>query len=96
MKVKLSIRKYIGWIWFIERNRDIRKEYKKLSDLPLSDLPDGFLPKLVFVDEKEFNDALKVCGSDIPEEGLNIVHGKDIDIEWVDDFNYQEKIDAYR
>lgn len=89
MKVTLSIKKYIGWIWFIERNIDIRKEYKKLSDIPLE-----FLPKFVFFGENEFNEAVKICGSTCSEEGMdNIIKGKDIDIEWVDDFDYQTKID---
>lgn len=91
MKVTLSIKGYISWVWIIERNRDIRKEYKKLSDMP-----DGFLPKFVFVDEEEFNEALKICGSDYPKAELNTINGKEIDIEWLDDFDYQAKIDMYQ
>lgn len=92
MKVTLSIGKYISWIWIIERNRDIRDEYKKLSDMP-----DTFLPKFIFVNENEFDEAVKICGSTCSEEGMdNIVNGKDIDIEWLDDFGYQAKLDIYR
>lgn len=32
---------------------------------------------------------------EIQKEGLNIVHGKDIYIEWIDDFNYQENIENH-
>lgn len=92
MKVTLSIKKYIGWIWLMERSRDIRKEYKKLSDIPLK-----FLPKFVFVNENEFDEAVKICDSTCSEEGMdNIVNGKDIDIEWFDDFDYQAKLDIYK
>ena len=92
MKATLSIKKYIGWVWIIERNIDIRKEYKKLSDVPLK-----FLPKFVFVNENEFGEAVKICGSTCSEEGMdNISNGKDIDIEWLDDFDYQAKIDAHQ
>ncbi len=92
MKITLSIKKYISWIWIIERNRDIRNEYKKLSDMP-----DKFLPKFIFVNENEFNDAVKICGSTCSEEGMdNIANGKDIDIEWLDDFDYQTKINKYQ
>ena len=92
MKVTLSIKKYISWIWIFERNRDLRNEYKKLSDMP-----DKFLPKLIFVNEDEFNEAVKVCGSTCSEEGMdNIANGKDIVIEWIDDFDYQAKINMYR
>jgi len=92
MKVTLSIKKYISWIWIIERNRDIRNEYKKLSDMP-----DKFLPKFIFVNENEFNEAVNICGSTCSEEGMdNIANGKDIDIEWLDDFDYQAKINMYR
>ena len=92
MKITLSIKKYINWIWIIERNRDIRKEYKKLSDMP-----DKCLPKLIFVNENEFDEAVKICGSTCSEEGMdNIANGKDIDIEWLDDFDYQAKIDMYQ
>ena len=88
MKVKLSICKYIGWIYFIERNRDIRKEFKKLSDIP-----DTFLPKFIFLNEDEYNEATKICGSTTTEEGMdNLKNGKDIEIEWIDDFDYQKKI----
>lgn len=91
MKITLSIKKYIGWVWIIERNMDIRNEYKKLSDIPLK-----FLPKFVFINENEFDEAVKTCGSTCSEEGMdNIANGKDIDIEWLDDFDYQEKIDKY-
>lgn len=89
MKVMLSIKKYIGWTWIIERNIDIRKEYKKLSDIPLK-----FLPKFVFVNENEFDEAVKICGSTCSEEGMdNMVNGQDVDIEWLDDFDYQAKLD---
>ena len=92
MKATLSIKEYIKWIWIIERNRDIRKEYKKLSDIP-----EKFLPKSVFVNENEFEEAVKICGSTCSEEGMdNIENGKDIVIEWLDDFDYQEKIDMYQ
>ena len=88
MKVTLSIRQYINWIWIFERIIDIRKEYKKLSDIPLE-----FLPKFVFVNENEFNEAVKMCGSTPSEEGMdNIIKGKDIDVEWIDDFDYQAKL----
>lgn len=91
MKVVLSIKKYIGWIWIIEKNRDIRKEYKKLSDIPLT-----FLPKFVFVNENEFDEAVRVCCSTCSEEGMdNMTNGKDVDIEWLDDFDYQAKVDKY-
>lgn len=91
MKVTLNIRKYLDWILVIEGNMDIRKEYKKLSDIPLT-----FLPKFVFVNENEFNKSLKICGSTCSEEGMdNIANGKDIDIEWFDDFDYQAKLDIY-
>ncbi len=71
---------------------DIRKEYKKLSDIPLS-----FLPKFVFLNEEEFNDAVKVCCSSTMEEGMdNLLKGNTIDIEWIDDFDYQAKLDQYK
>jgi len=92
MKVTLSIKEYISWIWIIERNRDIRNEYKKLSDMP-----DKFLPKFIFVNENEFNEAVNICGSTCSEEGMdNIANGKDINIEWLDDFDYQAKINKYQ
>lgn len=95
MKVTLSIRQYINWMWILERDIDIRKEYRKLSDLPIP-CSVGFLPKFVFLNEEEFAEALKVCGSDNPEEYLNTVPGADIDIEWIDDFDYQAKLDQYK
>lgn len=67
MKITLSTKKYIGWIWL-----DIRKEYKKLSDIPLT-----FLPKFVFVNENEFDESVKICDSTCSEEGMdNMVNGK--------------------
>src|SRR3990167_5312570 len=59
MKVTLSIRQYINWMWIIERDIDIRKEYRKLSDLPIP-CSVGLLPKFVFLNEEEFTEALKV------------------------------------
>ena len=92
MKVKLSIRQYINWIWLMERGRDIRKELKKLSDIPLQ-----FLPKFVFLNEIEYIEATQICSSTITEEGMdNLKNGKDIDIEWIDDFDYQKKLDEYK
>lgn len=92
MKITLSIKKYIGWIWIIERNIDIRKEYKKLSDIPLK-----FLPKFVFVNGNEFDEAVKVCCSTCSEEGMdNLGNGKEIAIEWLDDFDYQTKVDKFQ
>lgn len=89
MKATLSIKKYIGWVWIIERNMDIRKEYKRLSDIPLT-----FLPKFVFVNENEFDETVKICGSTCSEEGMdNMVNGQDVDIECLDDFDYQAKLD---
>lgn len=92
MKVTLSIKQYIGWMWIIERNMDIRKEYKKLSDIPSK-----FLPKFIFVNGNEFDEAVKVCGSTCSEEGMdNLGNGKEIDLEWLDDFDYQAKVDKYQ
>lgn len=92
MKVKLSIKEYIDWKWDkedIERMtqwakdalvygwKGIREEYKKLNDIP-----EGYLPKYIFVEG--FEEAVKITGSDYPERELDPMGGGDIEIEWVD------------
>lgn len=53
------------------------------------------MPKFVFVNEREFAEAVKVCSSTCSEEGMdNLVNGKDIDIEWFDDKYVQDRKNA--
>jgi len=92
MKVKLSISRYIGWNLFvsIDEYKNIRKRYRHLSDVPTGKGLEDMLPKLLFVEG--FEEALKICGSDNPEEWLDPRKGKDIEIEWVDDISLKRKI----
>lgn len=90
MEATLSIKEYMAWTWYMtSRYIDIRKEYKKLSDIP-----ERFLPKSVFVNENEFNESIKICGSVCSGEGIdNSPRRKDVDIKWFDDFDYQAKLE---
>lgn len=95
MKVKLDTHAYIEWKWGDENDlermeefakhlmikgwKGIREEYKVLRDIP-----EGYLPKYIFIDG--FEDALKICGSDNPEYELDPQGDEEgkIEIEWVD------------
>lgn len=92
MKAKLSINKYIEWNLFIsiDEYKNIRKRYRHLSDIPTAKGLEDVLPKFLFVEG--FEEALKICGSDNPEEWLDPRQGKDIEIEWIDDISLRRKI----
>jgi hypothetical protein len=92
MEATLSIKEYMAWTWYtISRYIDVRKEYKKLSDIP-----EKFLPRSVFVNENEFIESIKICGSVCSGEGIdNSPRIKDIDIKWLDDFDYQAKLEVH-
>lgn len=93
MKVKLDTGAYVDWKWQDKNDKDrmeeftktvmvegwkgIRDEYKVLKDIP-----EGYLPKFVFIEG--FEEALKICGSENPEYELD-PHGDEkgeIEIEW--------------
>lgn len=93
MKVQLSIGNYIDWKWNSKDDEErlrgwatevmkigwkgIKEEYKVLSDIP-----EGYLPKYIFI--SGFEEAVKICGSEESENELDPTGGLEIEIEWVD------------